>query len=248
MERGGEPIPAPSHVHLGEAHDLRLLPTRYCRYKDEEMLKPGVSSGFMASSAAVLATNVPTLVAECSGSIASLTCINQMAEASSVMGFIGRAISKAKELTKEGKIKECKKVLPDSLASSLGDSVAQYIGFLHQLGGIDATLLEEKQVGEIYSDEAGEGGCAEVLQRKTFAQICEAPLTDADAKLAQSLSEEDLKKVVEKAIEKNLQSAEKTAALMSLQEDSSGLDACSHFLPDHGRALRFGHLPPERRD
>ena len=37
------------------------------------MLKPGVSSGFMASSAAVLATNVPTLVAECSGSIASLT-------------------------------------------------------------------------------------------------------------------------------------------------------------------------------
>ena len=45
----------------------------YCRYKDEEMLKPGVSSGFMASSAAVLATNVPTLVAECSGSIASLT-------------------------------------------------------------------------------------------------------------------------------------------------------------------------------
>ena len=43
------------------------------------------------------------------------------------------------------------------------------------------------------------GGCAEVLQRKTFAQICEAPLTDADAKLAQSLSEEDLKKVVEKA-------------------------------------------------
>lgn len=33
-----------------------------------------------------------------------------MAEASSVMGFIGRAISKAKELTKEGKIKECKKV------------------------------------------------------------------------------------------------------------------------------------------
>eukprot|EP00913_Durusdinium_trenchii_P020026 g18822.t1 len=54
------------------------------------------------------------------------------------------------------------------------------------------------KVGEIYSDEAGEGGCAEVLQRKTFAQICEAPLTDADAKLAQSLSEEDLKKVVEK--------------------------------------------------
>ena len=38
------------------------------------------------------------------------SCINQMAEASSVMGFIGRAISKAKELAKEGKIKECKKV------------------------------------------------------------------------------------------------------------------------------------------
>ena len=36
-------------------------------------------------------------------------------------------------------------VLPDSLASGLGDSVAQYIGFLHQLGGIDATLLEEKE-------------------------------------------------------------------------------------------------------
>ena len=33
-----------------------------------------------------------------------------MAEASSVMGFIGRAISMAKELAKEGKIKECKEV------------------------------------------------------------------------------------------------------------------------------------------
>ncbi|CAK9037644.1 unnamed protein product [Durusdinium trenchii] len=172
---------------------------RYCRYKDEEMLKPGVSSGFMASSAAVLATNVPTLVAECSGSIASLSCINQMAEASSVMGFIGRAISKAKELAKEGKIKECKEVLPDSLASGLGDSVAQYIGFLHQLGGIDATLLEEKEVGasKAKKQEKAKWGW-EVLQRKTFARICEEP-NEGDVKLAKSLSEEDLKKVVEKA-------------------------------------------------
>ena len=38
----------------------------------------------------------------------------------------------------------------------------------------------------------------EVLQSKTFAQICEEP-NEGDAKLAQSLSEEDLKKVVEKA-------------------------------------------------
>eukprot|EP00913_Durusdinium_trenchii_P010320 g9678.t1 len=120
-----------------------------------------------------------------------------MAEASSVMGFIGRAISKAKELAKEGKIKECKKVLPDSLASSLGDSVAQYIGFLHQLGGIDATLLEEKQVGASKAKKQ-EKAAKEVLQSKTFAQICEEP-NEGDAKLAQSLSEEDLKKVVEKA-------------------------------------------------
>ena len=50
------------------------------------MLKPGVSSGFMASSAAVLATNVPTLVAECSGSIASLTLGREGSEAGSGAG------------------------------------------------------------------------------------------------------------------------------------------------------------------
>ena len=38
----------------------------------------------------------------------------------------------------------------------------------------------------------------EVLQRKTFARICEEP-NEGDAKLAKSLSEKDLKKVVEKA-------------------------------------------------
>ncbi|CAK9010668.1 unnamed protein product, partial [Durusdinium trenchii] len=62
---------------------------------------------------------------------------------------------------------------------------------------IDATLLEEKQVGASKAKKQ-EKAAKEVLQSKTFAQICEEP-NEGDAKLAQSLSEEDLKKVVEKA-------------------------------------------------
>ena len=107
------------------------------------MLKPEVSSGFMASAAAVLATDLPNLVDNCDY-LDSLSCLNQLAEIGSLMGFVGRALNKARALAKEGKVSECQKLLPESLAGTLGESMAQFLSFMKRATSGNSSKLEKQ--------------------------------------------------------------------------------------------------------
>ena len=163
------------------------------------MLKPEVSSGFMATSVAVLATEVPTMVADCQGkSFASPSCMNQLAETSSLIGFINRALSKARKLAEEGKIKECEKVLPASLASTIGETMSQFLDYATNIGKINKAKEKESAVRAIF-------------QPDQFTKICE---TQKEQFSARNLTDEELKKVLLTASKGSL-SEEQAKALLN---------------------------------
>ena len=167
------------------------------------MLKPEVSSGFMATSVAVLETEVPTLVAECQGkNLASPGCMIQVAETSSLIGFISRAVSKARELAKEGNIKECKKVLPSSLASAIGETMSQFVDFANKIGKVNKAPEKESAVRSIF-------------QPDQFSKICETPQVDRD------FSDEEIKELLQTASHGALSQEEVEARLNEIKAKGS---------------------------
>jgi len=200
---------------------------RYCRYTDEEMLKPEVSSGFMASAAAVLATDLPNLVDNCDY-LDSLSCLNQLAEIGSLMGFVGRALNKARALAKEGKVSECQKLLPESLAGTLGESMAQFLSFMKRATSGNSSKLE-KQVGALPNVQKQETIIRGSFNSARFTQLCtDSKSVEREEKVIHSMSEEEMKSLLVKA-SKGALNPEKAEPLVR-EIKSKGVEALTEDL------------------